>query len=125
MERRKYKRVSGRLRIVYKAVGEEAEGSVYSMDVSAGGFCLNLDRMLKEETVLELLVYMPDKEKPFFCLGTVAWRKPAGVKGKDGKIYYETGMRFENLDLKNRLRLIYYVHKKTAKNGSDEENTDK
>jgi len=32
-----------------------------------------------------------------------------------------TGLRFENLELKNRLRLIYYVHgksKKTENNGS-------
>jgi c-di-GMP-binding flagellar brake protein YcgR len=124
MERRKYKRVSGRLRIVYKAVGEQAEGSVYSMDVSAGGFCLGLDRILEDETVLELLVYIPDKQKPFFCLGKVAWQKAAGVKGKDGKLYYETGMRFENLDLKNRLRLIYYVHGKLT-TGPNEQKTDK
>jgi Tfp pilus assembly protein PilZ len=125
MERRKYKRVSGRLRIVYKAVGDQAEGSVYSMDVSAGGFCIGLDRIFASETVLELLVYMPDKDKPFLCLGKVAWQKPSGVKGKDGRLYYETGMRFENLDLKNRLRLIYYVHGKTAPNSSNEEKTDK
>ncbi|MCU0651222.1 MAG: PilZ domain-containing protein [Candidatus Omnitrophica bacterium] len=110
MERRRYKRVSGRLKIVYKAVGEKDEGSVYSMDVSAGGFCLGLDRVFKADTVLELLVYLPDKEKPFLCLGKVAWQKPNAVKASDGKIYFMTGLRFENLDLKNRLRLIYYVH---------------
>ncbi len=117
-ERRKYKRVSGRIRIIYKIAGDQAEGSVYSVDVSAGGFCLGLDKFQKTDTILELLVYLPDKEKPFVCLGKVTWQKSSGAKGKDGKVYYDTGVKFENLDLKNRLRLIYYVHGKLKSGAS-------
>jgi hypothetical protein len=125
MERRKYKRVSGNLKIVYKVAGEEREGNVSSLDVSGGGFRLGLDRLVKDATVLELLVYMPDKEKPFTCLGKVAWHNPAGEKGKDGKFYYNTGLKFENLDLKNRLRLIYYVHGKEIPGSANEEKSEK
>jgi len=37
-ERRKYKRVAGRLRVIYKVEEEIAEASAYSIDISAGGF---------------------------------------------------------------------------------------
>jgi hypothetical protein len=120
-ERRKYKRVAGRLRIVYKIAGELTEGSVYSVDVSAGGFCLGLDRLIKNETILELLVYLPDKDKPFACSGKVSWQNTRGVRNKDGSFYYDTGFRFEALDLKNRLRLIYYVHGKLKTKNNHED----
>ncbi|MFA5099783.1 MAG: PilZ domain-containing protein [Candidatus Omnitrophota bacterium] len=121
-ERRKYKRVSGRLRIIYKIAGDAVEGSAYSVDVSAGGFCLGLDRHIKADTELELLVYLPDNEKPFSCSGKVTWQKTQGIKGKNGKFYYDTGLRFDSLDLKNRLRLIYYVHTKLKTTGNEEKN---
>ncbi len=114
-ERRKYRRVPGKLRITYKLVGETDETSVYSIDVSAGGFCIGLNRMIKNDTVLELTIYLPDKEKSFYCMGRVAWQKPRPIKGDDGAYYYETGLQFADLDLKNRLRLIYYVHGKMKK----------
>jgi hypothetical protein len=123
-ERRKYKRVSGRLRIIYKIPGDTVEeGSAYSIDVSAGGFCLGLDRLVKVDISLDLLVYLPDNEKPFSCGGKVTWQKTRGIKGSDGKFYYDTGIRFETLDLKNRLRLIYYVHNKSKTPGAHEEKT--
>jgi hypothetical protein len=120
-DRRKYKRVTERLRIIYKIDGEQIEGSSYSVDVSAGGFCIGLDRVIKEDTVLELLVYLPDNEKAFACKGRVSWQKTPAVKAKDGNSYFDTGISFESLDLKNRLRLIYYVHEKLKKNRIDEE----
>jgi c-di-GMP-binding flagellar brake protein YcgR len=120
-ERRKYKRVQGRLRIIYKIVGDTVEGSAYSVDISAGGFCLGVDRLMRSETSLELLVYLPDNEKPFSCTAKVTWQKTKGIKAKDGKFYYDTGLRFETLDLKNRLRLIYYVHQKLRVSRSNEE----
>ena len=119
-ERRKYKRVFGRLRIIYKIKEEMIEGSAYSVDVSAGGFCVGFDRRLSDDTVIDLLVYLPDNEKPFTCRGRVAWQKTHPGKDKDGKLIYETGMRFENLELKNRLRLIYYVHGKAKKTDPNE-----
>jgi hypothetical protein len=114
-ERRKYKRVLGRLRITYKIEADSIEGSAYSIDVSAGGFCIGMDQRIKNDTLVELLVYLPDNEKSFTCTARVSWQKMHGIKDKDEKLFYETGLRFENLDLKNRLRLIYYVHGKTKK----------
>ena len=119
-ERRKYKRVSGRLRVVYKMDQEPVESSAYSVDISAGGFCLCLHRRVKKDTLLELLVYLPDNEKPFKCMGRVSWQDNDGTKDADGRMLYNTGLCFENLELKNRLRLIYYVHGKSKKiNGHD------
>jgi c-di-GMP-binding flagellar brake protein YcgR len=114
-ERRKYKRVVGRLKITYKMVGETQETSVYSIDVSAGGFCIGLNKIVKNDTVLELIIHLPDKEKSFYCLGRVVWQKLKPIKGEDGGYYYETGLQFADLELKNRLRLIYYVHGRMKK----------
>lgn len=112
-ERRKYKRVSGRLRIIYKIKEGSIEGSAYSIDVSAGGFCVGLEHRMENDAVLDLLVYLPDNEKPFNCRGKVTWQSSKAQKDKEGRIFFETGLRFENLELKNRLRLIYYVHGKS------------
>jgi c-di-GMP-binding flagellar brake protein YcgR len=111
-ERRKYKRVKGKVKITYKVMGETGEEDIFAMDISAGGFCLGLDRILKKDTVLELVVNLPDKDKSFFCLGRVVWQNLKSKKDEGGKRFYETGLQFSDLDLKNRLRLIYYVHGK-------------
>lgn len=110
-ERRKYKRVKGKIRITCKVMGETGEEEIQSIDISAGGFCLGLNRALKIDSVLELIVHLPDKGKSFFCMGRVVWQGKAR-KDERGKRFYETGLQFSDLDLKNRLRLIYYVHGK-------------
>lgn len=117
-ERRKYKRVSGRCRVVYKVNEERIDGSAYSIDVSAGGFCVGFEQRVKSDALIDLLVYLPDNEKPFKCTGRIAWQNAKPHKDKDGKLLYETGLRFENLELKNRLRLIYYVHGRAKKNNT-------
>ncbi len=111
-ERRKYKRVSTRVRITCKPVGVEGENEIYSLDISAGGFSMMYPDAVKPDTVFELKVYLPDKTESFFCLAKVVRQADKAVKQKDGKPYYETGLKFEDMDLKNRLRLIYYVHNK-------------
>ena len=112
-ERRKYKRVKTQVKITYKIMGEPGEQNIFAIDISAGGFCLGLDRLLKPDTVLEMAVHLPDKGKSFFCLGRVVWQNTKFCKDEVGKRFYETGLQLSDLDLKNRLRLIYYVHGKT------------
>jgi len=57
-ERRKYKRVAGRLRVIYKVEEEIAEASAYSIDISAGGFCLEMGRRMDTNALLILPLIM-------------------------------------------------------------------
>jgi c-di-GMP-binding flagellar brake protein YcgR len=111
-ERRKYKRIPTRVRITCKPVGVEGESEISSLDISAGGFSMMYPDVVKPDTIFELKVCLPDNTDSFFCLAKVVRQADKAVKQKDGKLYYETGLKFEDMDLKNRLRLIYYVHNK-------------
>ena len=97
------------------------EGSVYSVNISAGGFCLGLDRLFKPNTVLEFEINLPDKNGSFDCYGKISWQNPKANKSEDGKVYFDTGIMFEKLNLTNRLRLIAYVHGKLKTQKSHEE----
>jgi c-di-GMP-binding flagellar brake protein YcgR len=109
-ERRRHKRIETTVRITCKPIGLTFEEDIYSFDISTGGFRIGYPKVVKPDTVFELNVYLPDKQDSFFCLAKVIWQKPKPKRGKSGKEYYETGLKFEDMDLKNRLRLIYYIH---------------
>jgi c-di-GMP-binding flagellar brake protein YcgR len=114
-ERRKYIRVSSEIRVVCKASGETLGHNAYTADISAGGVCLWLAKMIKPGTMLDMDFYLPALKDPFVCKGRVVRQSMRPHKGPDDKFYYETGMVFDGLSLKNRMALIYYVHEKMKK----------
>jgi c-di-GMP-binding flagellar brake protein YcgR len=111
-ERRKYIRVSSKIKVVCKAAGETLEHNAYTADISAGGVCLWLAKIFKPGTTLDMDFYLPALKDPFVCKGRVLRQSLRPHKGPDDKFYYETGMVFDGLSLKNRMGLIYYVHGK-------------
>ncbi|MFA6384712.1 MAG: PilZ domain-containing protein [Candidatus Omnitrophota bacterium] len=111
-ERRQHARVSEKLRVSYKISGDKAEYSAYSINVSAGGICLELDRFMMDSAVLELCVHISDNEEPCLFTGKVVWQNTNGLEGEDGKVYYDTGIRFESFDSASQMRLANYIQGK-------------
>ncbi|MGE5308682.1 MAG: PilZ domain-containing protein [Deltaproteobacteria bacterium] len=109
-ERRKFKRVDVRLLATYKLTGEADENTIYSLDISAGGARVWLNRIIKKGTLITFKACLNEGKETVSCKGSIAWQNLRPVKADDGKYYYQTGVQFEDLELKDRMRLIYYCH---------------
>lgn len=110
-ERRKYSRVRDGVRAVYKVMGVEGEYDLGVLNLSGGGMCLPLNQKMKKGTLLELNLNMPPEKEPFFALAEVVWQFPDPIS-KEGKVYYETGIEFLRLSLKDKMRIIRYIYKR-------------
>ena len=109
-ERRKFKRVDVELRMTYRADGEGEESPALSADISAGGARLWLKKIVKKDSTVELKTYVDNDKQVIICVGKVVWQNLRPIKAEDGKYYYQTGVCFEGLDLKDRMKLIYFCH---------------
>lgn len=110
-ERRKYSRVRDGVRAIYKVMGVEGEYDLAVLNLSGGGMCLPLSQKMKKGTLLELNLNMPPEKEPFFALAEVVWQSPDPIS-KEGKAYYETGIEFLRLGLKDKMRIIRYIYKR-------------
>ncbi len=110
IERRRYHRVKDGVRVIYKVLGVNGESRMHALDVGAGGLRLPLKERIKPGTLLELGMLLPQDKEPFFCLTKVVWQADEAQKDKHGQDYYETGVEFVRIDIRQRLRLIHYVY---------------
>ncbi len=107
--KRKYFRLKQEVIVSYKVSGQEPVREIRALDVGAGGVCLPLSERIKSGTVLELSLLLPNDKEPLVIPAKIAWQTRM-VKNKSGRNYYETGVEFLKMDLKDRLQLIHYVH---------------
>lgn len=110
-EKRKYRRIRNGVKAVYKVMGVEGEYDLSVINLSGGGLCLPLNKKMSKGTLLELYLNMPHEKEPFFALAKVAWQSQAPVS-KEGKPYYETGIEFLKLGLRDKMRIIRYIYNK-------------
>lgn len=110
MEKRSFPRIKDEIKVSYKIMGSSGEDEVQTMDISGGGLRLPMHEKVKPETMVELNISLPSQETPFYGLAKVIWQKPAAVKGKDGKNYFETGMKFVRVGISNRKQIVRYIN---------------
>lgn len=120
-ERRRYRRVKDGVRVIYKVLGVNGESQMHSLDIGAGGLRLPLKDKLDPGTLLELGLFLPQDREPFFCLTRVVWQADESKKDKGDQGYYETGVEFVRIDIRQRLRLIHYVYPLLRKNKNETE----
>jgi c-di-GMP-binding flagellar brake protein YcgR len=109
-ERRKFKRVRMRLRVVWRVKGHLESADVLSLNLSGGGMCIGLDKAVDTGDSFELKAVIGSERDVISCIGTVVWQDAKPVKDEAGNQYYPTGVQFDNLELKERMRLIHYCH---------------
>lgn len=110
-EKRKYVRVKAAdVRVVYKIMGVKGEYAVPALDISGGGLRLPLKNKVKSGTLLELNIFLPPGNDPFFGFAKVAWQNPAAKKNEAGIDFYETGVVFIRVGFENRKRIINYIN---------------
>lgn len=110
-ERRKYRRIKDSAKAVYKVMGVEGEYNLTVLNLSGGGLCLPLSHKINKGTLLELNLNMPQDKDPFFVLAKVVWQSEAPVN-RDGKPYYDTGIEFLKMGLRDKMRIIRYIYNK-------------
>ncbi len=110
VERRRYYRLKDGVKVVYKVSGKLGEINSSVFDVGGGGLCLPISQKIGPGTNLELNLLLPDNKDSFFAFARVVWQEKAPQKDKNGQNYYNTGIEFLKVDLKNRLQIIHYVH---------------
>ncbi|MEK6564272.1 MAG: PilZ domain-containing protein [Candidatus Omnitrophota bacterium] len=110
MEKRSFPRIKGEISVAYKIMGSSDDGEVRTMDISGGGFRLPMYEKVKPETLVELNISLPSQEAPFYGLAKVIWQSRTAVKGKGGKNYFETGIKFIRVGLNNRKQIVRYIN---------------
>ncbi|MDD5731124.1 MAG: PilZ domain-containing protein [Candidatus Omnitrophica bacterium] len=118
-DKRKYFRLKNGVKVIYKSVGKFGEYKSEALDVGGGGLLLPANERLEKGTPLELSLNLPQDKDAFFALARVAWQSPNAKKNDAGRLYYETGVEFLKMNLKDRLQIIHYVHSGLSKKMDD------
>ena len=108
-DRRKYRRIEVRLRIKYRVKGDAESAEIDTVDISAGGLSVLMNKIRKTGTVLDLGMVF-EKGVLFSCQGKVVWQDLRPRRDSTGKFSYLTGIEFLEIELTERLKLIYYCH---------------
>ncbi len=108
--RRKYKRIRGGIKFIFKFLHKKGEEELLSFDVSAGGVSVPLKERIKVGTDLELALILPGESTPFCCIAKVAWQADNPKKGEKGDPYFDTGLSFIRMNPNERKQLIHYVY---------------
>jgi len=106
-ERRKFKRFDAYMSVKYRlAEGAEVQGISLSKDLSREGIKMNSTMSLKEGTLIDLEIDIPDDPKPVHTSGKVIWSRPA--EGQDQG--YDQGVRFLTMDPVDKFRVLDYAY---------------
>ena len=106
-ERRKFKRFDAYMSVKYQVPGEvEHKAISLSKDLSREGLKINSDTNLKEGTVVDIEINIPDDPKPVHTSGKVMWSRPAEEQNQG----FDQGIRFMMMDPVDKFRVLDYAY---------------
>ena len=106
-ERRKFKRFDAYMTIKYQSPGQlEVKGISLSKDLSREGLKINSNADLKEGTVLDLEINIPDDAKPVHTAAKIMWSHPSEEQNQG----YDQGLRFLMMDPVDKFRVLDYAY---------------
>lgn len=98
------KRIFARFGVNYTStfldLDSNKEGQATAKDISAKGIGLETEEALLPETSLEMWLNLPDKGRPFYTRGKVAWSKVIGPRK------FRAGVELERADLMGVSRVL-------------------
>jgi c-di-GMP-binding flagellar brake protein YcgR len=113
--KRRYYRLKDGVKISYTITGQPFGKEFQSLDLGGGGVRAWLPERIFAGTQLDISLLLPQESQDFKALARIAWQMPVPKKEKNGKEYFETGIEFLRMDLKDRLQIIHYVHTRIKK----------
>ena len=106
-ERRKFKRFDAYMSVKFQAASVgEMKGMSLSKDLSREGLKMNSGADLKEGTVLDLEINIPDDPSPVHTSGKVMWSRPSEGTNQG----YDQGVRFLMMDPVDKFRVLDYAY---------------
>lgn len=106
-ERRKYIRLGASVKIKYTILSSGSTSlETYSKDLSLGGIRIEIREQIQPKTMLELEMMLPNEEEWLKTKGEVVWQEQVIKKGK---VLSETGIKFLEMDIKDRIKLNQYL----------------
>ncbi len=106
-ERRKFKRFDAYMSVKYQAPQQtDVKGISLSRDLSREGIKMNTNTDLKEGTLLDLEINIPDDPKPVHTSGKIVWSRPS--EGQEQG--YDQGVRFLMMDPVDKFRVLDFAY---------------
>lgn len=106
-ERRKFKRFDAYMSVKYKSSADaELKGVSLSKDLSREGLKMNSNFNIKQGTVIDLEINIPDDPRPVHTSGKVVWSCPSEEKDQG----FEQGVRFMMMDPVDKFRILDYAY---------------
>ncbi|MFA6601187.1 MAG: PilZ domain-containing protein [Candidatus Omnitrophota bacterium] len=105
-ERRKFKRFDAYMSVKYHMPDhEKSQGISLSRDLSREGIKMSSEVNLREGTVVDLEINIPDDPKPVHTSGKIMWSRPA-----EGEHGYDQGVRFLMMDPVDKFRVLDFAY---------------
>ncbi len=105
-ENRKNKRVKARLRVNGKSNG--IFFSDFTRDVSIGGIGVETPTVIREGTIVELFIHLPNEKEPLILNGKVVWSRTKDTLEKASSNVI-IGIQFQDLETGYRDKLHTYI----------------
>lgn len=108
-ERRRYPRLNVYVDIQYRIKENGARyGGGSTSNISAGGICMIFYEEPKIDSVLDLIINLPDSHRGINVQGRVVWVRPFNV-ALDQKTRFDVGVQFLDLPVADKQRIDNYV----------------
>ncbi len=107
-EQRQFIRLDMRLTVAYKILGTTKLGKTLTEDIGAGGVRFLAEHTLEPGTRLEIVLHLPKPDLPIEFTGEVVWSKPVESGGAAVSGMTEVGLRFLNIEEKDRRLILQY-----------------
>lgn len=106
-ERRRFKRFDAYMSVKYHAQENgEVKGISLSKDLSREGLKMNSNYNLKEGTLIDLEIDIPDDPKPIHTSGKIMWSRPSEGQNQG----FDQGVRFLMMDPVDKFRVLDYAY---------------
>lgn len=106
-EKRKFKRFDAYMSVRYRiAEPHKIAGLSLSKDLSREGIKITTNESLREGTILDLEIDIPDDPKPVFSTAEVMWTRK--LEGEDKN--FEQGVKFLMMDPVDKFRVLDYAY---------------
>ncbi len=112
-ERRKYIRLDFQLKLNFTKEGEQKKGyQAVTRNISAEGLRFSSDQKLETGTNIDFEVQLPNRKKPTLFKGEVVWSRELPFSAGKQERSYDIGVRFVEIDKKDRNDLMLYICEK-------------
>ena len=112
-EKRNYIRLDFQLQLNFnKEDGSGESFPAITKNISAEGLRFTSDQKLEKGSKIDFEIDLPNREKPVHFKGEVVWSKAASSADKGKKGNYDIGIKFVEVDKKDRNALMLYICEK-------------